>query len=65
MLGELLDWRRDYDELGPNLWASTECPGCGETELASNFMGPTSRFVCMRCGCLARIHRDGAAEFWT
>lgn len=62
----LLSWQQ-VDELQPYPWATVECPGCGETELARYGQfgfgrqmpgDPCTWFVCMACGCLTQVEAE-------
>jgi hypothetical protein len=54
----LMSWL-DADHTQPLPWATVRCPSpaCGERELAQSLHRAPTEFVCMACGCLAKILR--------
>ena len=50
----LMSWL-GADHTKPLPWATVACPACGERELAQSLHRKPTEFVCMNCGCTARI----------
>jgi hypothetical protein len=52
----LMSWL-GADHTKPLPWATVACPSpaCGERELAGSLHGRPTEFVCMNCGCIAKI----------